>query len=132
MTNEHDSLLDRIAARLRTEAVPEMPVELATGRGVRYRAWVWYGVAAGVLAASIVALSFWVVRRNEDALLRDVAERPRAKTDSAVVAQSVDLVAPLERLESDLVALDDEIRELQSKAVLLDARRKADELLAKF
>jgi len=132
MENDDDSLLDRIVTRLRTEAVPEMPEELATGRGVTDRAWVWYGVAVSAVAASIIALTLWGARWHEDKVLRDVAKGPHAKTESAVVVKNVDLATPIERLKSELVALDDEIRELQSKAMLLDARRKADELLAKF
>ena len=132
MENDNDSLLDRIVIRLRTEAVPEMPEELATGLGVTDRGWVWYGVAASAVAASIVALSLWGARRNEGTVLRDVAKGPHAKTESAVVVKKVDLATPLERLKSELIALDAEIHELQGKAMLLDARRKADELLAKF
>jgi len=132
MNIDDDSLLDSIAAYLRREAAPEMPAELLAARGAGSRSWVWCGAAASVLAASIVAISLWGLQRTNDARPHEVAEQRRAKTESAAVMQAVDLAASLKRIESGFSALDVEIRELQRKALLLDARRKADELLAKF
>ena len=132
MNTDDDILLDRIASYLKMEAVPEMPVELSTARGTRRRLRVRYGVAAGALAASIVAVSLWGLRRSEEARPLEVAEQRRARAESAVMLQAVDLTAPFKRIEAGFTAIDDEIRELQSKAALLDARKKADELLARF
>ena len=131
MNVDDDALLDKITAKLRTESVPEMPVELASNEKRDKRTWIWYGLAAGALAASIAALAVWPPRHEERASAR-VVERQRLKSDSAVVVQVVDLTESLQRIESTLNGLGEEIRELKVRATLLDARRKADELLAKF
>ncbi len=132
MNVDGDNLLDKIAARLRMEAVPEMPVELASSKKRGNPAWVWYGLAAGALAASMAATTAWGPRQNEQKGEPRVAEQSRAKTDSSVVRQVVDFAAPLTEIESKLDGLDEEIRELKAKAALVDARKKADELLARF
>jgi hypothetical protein len=53
------------------------------------------------------------------------------RDDSNVVVLPVDLAAPLVQLEAQLNSMDAEIAELRVKAALLDARRKADELLVR-
>ncbi len=131
MTADDDNLLDQIVARLRTEPVPEMPAELASIERRGDRTWVWYGLAAGALAASIAAMAAWSPQQEERGDARVVA-RPRAKSDSEVAVQAVDLSAPFKQIESQLDGLGEEIRELKAQAALVDARRKADELLARF
>jgi len=124
MNVDDDHLLDRLTAALRSEAVPEMPLVLAeAGRDQRCE-WVVYGLAGGVLAASILVIALWGSQTSDAGRV--------AKKESAVREQAIEFATPLTQIESKLAEVEAEIRELQTQAALLDARRKADELLAAF
>ena len=91
-------------------------------------------VAGLALAASI--LLFWrLASFSPDVLPKDsnpIAEESSSESnpDAEIALVPIDLTEPLARLELELDAIDTEIAQLKDKAALLDARRRADELLA--
>lgn len=130
-----DDLLDKITAHLRSEPVPEMPKQLLS-RGT-YRTPSWWQVAAASLAvaASIGGL-LWLLlppRPSLRPISPDVVQLTHpAENETPVIAVRIDLVAPLVELDAQLVQIESEIAELREMASLLDARHKADELLAQY
>ena len=129
-----DELLDEITAYLRHEQVPEMPQQLMLRRRTR-RHGVWWAAAVGTLAASCGGLLIWrtlpdVHRQSSAPGLAQQA--PKAIEKSEVVVLPVDLAAPIGQLEAHLDQFEDELADLRWQASLLEARRKADELLAQF
>jgi hypothetical protein len=149
--SDAEMLLDQIASHLRTQPVPEMPAVAEAGgrtsavRGSIQHPW-WYVAAAVALAASIAGFLFWrpvgidpsrlgngevVIEQKHDPEVPVQQEQPLPTSEAAPVTQlAVDLQQPLDRLTVGLDAVDREIAELRTPAALLDARRKADALLA--
>lgn len=137
-----DELLDEIAAHLRDERVPPMPdVPLTFPAPAASRRGLWAAVAATALAASIAGLLWWRMppaeltppgRAPGGVQPNIVHTNPIPQPSANVVRVNVDLAAPLTHLEARLDALDAELAQLRREAELLDARRKADRLLAQW
>lgn len=131
-----DELLDEVIARFRLEEAPEPPAALfraAAEMPARIR--IWRLVGAGAIAASVAALLMWRFQaapvddpRGPEIARRPVTQNPVARTD----AQPVDLTKPFAEMEASLDAVDAEVAALRNEAALLDARRMADEMLAKY
>jgi hypothetical protein len=140
-------------------ALPEVPgrmsevsrrkSEVESGRSKAKRGsgrW-WLAAAAIGLAASLVGVLIWqelskvrLEREAPEVALQPLpgGDQPRPETDvlpptpepPPVTRLAVDLAQPLDQLSAGLDAVDAEIAELRTRAALLDARRKADSLLA--
>jgi hypothetical protein len=107
----------------------------------------WWLAAVAAIAATLVGVLIWRelgTRRLEHGA-PDVAVQPMPgvvqpapETDTLppmpkpapVMRLAVDLEQPLDQMSAGLDAVDAEIAELRMRAALLDARRKADALLA--
>lgn len=132
---DDNELLDEIIAHLRSEPAPEMPSALTARCTAKPRGRVWLAVGAGALTASLVGILLWRPHALEthNPSLRDVVRESHAvDPESQVVIRTVDLTEPLAQVEANLDLVDAEIAELRSKAALLDARRMADDLLARY
>jgi hypothetical protein len=131
-----DELLDEIAAYLRTEPVPPMPdVQAPTHVSRPPRRWPWPAVAAAALAASLAGLLWWRSGPAPPAAPRlpeEVHTAPAERGGSGVAVLNVDLAEPLAQIEAGLDSIDAELAQLRRDAELLDARRKADDLLARW
>jgi hypothetical protein len=123
--------------------------EVGSGRSTVGRGsgrW-WLAVAAIGVAASLVGILVWQelskVRLEHEAPevavhplpggdqeLPEVDPLPPMPEPAPVTRLTVDLTQPLDQLSAGLDAVDAEIAELRTRAALLDARRKADSLLA--
>jgi hypothetical protein len=156
--SDEDQLLDQIASHLRSQPVPEMPAlpefggrtsEVSSRKSEieRRRSGRWWLAAAVALAASLVGVLIWQelskvrLERGESEVAAQPlpgGDQPRPETDvlpptpepPPVTRLAVDLAQPLDQLSAGLDAVDAEIAELRTRAALLDARRKADSLLA--
>lgn len=156
--SDEDQLLDQILGHLRSQPVPEMPAlpevggrtsEVESGRSKAKRGsgrW-WLAAAAIGLAASLVGVLIWqelskvrLERGAPEVAVQPLpgGDQPAAEPDTLpptpesppVTRLAVDLAQPLDQLSTGLDAVDAEIAELRTRAALLDARRKADSLLA--
>lgn len=136
----NDELLDQVIARLRNEPVPEMPGELTLAPPLAARRWKRHASIVSGLAASLLIATWWrwsaeqgPEQQGPGAPAPAVVQR--AETDPReplVVVRTIDLAEPLTRLEAKLTAIDAEIVALRRRAALLDARRKAEELVAHY
>jgi RecB family exonuclease len=84
-------------------------------------------VAFALTLVMAIPAAWWMLRRQEKEA-PPLAAPPAAP---AIVADTQPLV-DLESLRRDVLALSDELDELQHRAELLDARRDVDALLARF
>ena len=92
-------------------------------------------MSAGALAVCVALLLFWrshVLPTLDDPTHDVVQQRHEDADDSEVTVLAIDLTEPFAQLEANLGSIDTEITELRRKAALLDARRLADELLARL
>jgi hypothetical protein len=131
--NDNDELLDRIIARLRSESVPAMPAEFTPRRAVQSPRLIRYAAAAGVVAASIlgyVVMHLQAPKSGEPPAPFVADDSLVERIESGVVVKPVDLTAPLAELEAGLASMDAQIDELRKQAALLDARRRANAMLA--
>jgi negative regulator of sigma E activity len=130
-----DELLDEVIRHIRSEPVPEMP-SLIVGRHITKRQrWYWSTAAACALAASLAGFFYWHSQTSSmhQPRLPDVAQIPSQNAaDSETVVGLVDLAQPLAQLEAALDLIDAEVAELRTQASLLDARRRADELMNRY
>lgn len=130
-----DELLDLVIARLRNESVPEMPGELTLAPPFAARRWKRYASITGGLAASLLIATWWrwSAEQGPGAPVPAVVQRSETDArDPIVVVRTIDLAEPLTRLETGLTVIDAEIVALRRRAALLDARRKAEELVAHY
>ena len=136
----NDELLDQVIARLRDEPVPKMPRELTLSPALPSpRRRMRDAAIVGALAASLLIAGWqiWSAQQNRDDEA-PVARRSAVVRDSGadvrppIVVRQINLTEPLTRLEAGLTAIDAEIAALRLPAALLDARRQANELTARF
>ena len=135
--NEDDEHVERAIAALRAQEVPPVPPELLLApvrprvpeprrhRPRRLAAWS-LSAAASIAAAA----GLWSLRDDGDA--GPAAARPQRETVAASQAAVTPLAAvqPFGPMEAELDSMANELRRLREKARLLDAIRKANNLLA--
>lgn len=141
--NRRQQVLDRVATQLREQPIPEMPSELRewdplqrsktipvpfNAASIRVAA-----VAAGVLL--VLGLGVATVRLMRDTPESSTSLDPPIETaktigSGEIVVEELLTTARLDVMYEELDGIDREIQQLKQKAILLDARRKASELLS--
>lgn len=131
--NDNDELLNKIIIRLRSEPVPELPADFTPRRPARSLWLIRYSAVASVVAASIVGyflIHALTPKSGEPTATFDAGDSLVERIESDVIVKPDDLAAPLAALETGLASIDAEIAELNKQAAMLDARRRADAMLA--
>jgi hypothetical protein len=143
--NESEALLDRIAAEMRDQVVPPIPKECLDFDATvnrddetklhRSRPWLLLAIAASI---ALIACTAFVLHRTgrtgrpRRALPEGPAQLASAPDDSQSDGiQSFELAdaADLAAISSGIDEIQVEIKRLERQAELLDARRRANELL---
>lgn len=138
----NDDLLNRLVGELRSQPVPPLPEKLrgwSPDKAVSPKSngvakWlVLAAVAASVcLAVGVTCWRLWPTKPAEPNIVEKSQQQGVEGIADATIVSAISVENELAAIESGLNDIDAEIASLKQQAKLLDARRKAGELMDSF